>query len=145
MAWNVNGLFRRYTSSMSAAFLSHSRGRSYHQPSRSMTRAWRGFARRSKGSFITRSVAKVWVAPPCKMGSRRETRDSKTAGQSSSAPSSRPIRCRLSDKARQMMSDLRAPRRPVVRDIVAPEVELVGDALLGEEPGEAARRLERTR
>src|SRR5438105_15024944 len=44
-----------------------------------------------------------------------------------------------------MMRDLRAPRRPVVWDVVAPEVELVPDALLGEESGEAAGRLERAR
>ena len=37
IAWNVNGLFRRYTSSISAIFFSHSRGRWYHHASRSMT------------------------------------------------------------------------------------------------------------
>src|SRR5205823_371775 len=46
-------------------------------------------------------------------------------------------------KTRQMMSDLRTPRRPVVRRILAPDVELVPDALLGEERGEAVRLLER--
>jgi len=36
-----------------------------------------------------------------------------------------------------MMSDLRAPRGPVVRRVLAPDVELVPDALLGEERGDA--------
>src|SRR5438067_8753248 len=42
-----------------------------------------------------------------------------------------------------MMRNLSAPRRPVVRDVVSPEVELVPDPLLREEPGEPSRRLER--
>src|ERR671919_2314751 len=42
-----------------------------------------------------------------------------------------------------MMRELRAPRRPVVRDVVAPEVQLVPDALASEQPREAARALER--
>ena len=41
------------------------------------------------------------------------------------------------------MSDLRSPRGPVVRRVLAPDVELVPDALLGEERGEAVRLLER--
>src|SRR5438067_13082410 len=52
---------------------------------------------------------------------------------------------RSSDKARQMMSDLRAPRRPVVRDVVPPEVELVPDPLRSEQAREPLRRLERAR
>src|SRR2546421_332775 len=44
-----------------------------------------------------------------------------------------------------MMRDLGAPRRPVVRDVVTPEVELVPDPLLGERPRELTRRLERAR
>src|SRR4029079_4842208 len=63
---------------------------------------------------------------------------------SSSVPSSSPIK-RALDKAGQMMRDLRAPRRPVVRHVVPPEVELVPDRLLAEDPREPLRRLERAR
>ncbi len=42
IAWNVNGLFSRYTSSISETFFSHARGRSYHHASRSITSAYRG-------------------------------------------------------------------------------------------------------
>src|SRR3954464_4886092 len=42
-----------------------------------------------------------------------------------------------------MVGDLRAPRRPVVRDVVAPEIELVADALLAQALGEAQRAVER--
>ena len=38
-----------------------------------------------------------------------------------------------------MVGDLGAPGRPVVRDVVAPQVQLVADALLGEHPGEPLR------
>ena len=43
----------------------------------------------------------------------------------------------------QMMSELRTPRRPIVRDVVPPEVQLVADALLREQGGEALRALQR--
>ena len=36
IAWNVKGLLSRCTSFISATFFSHSRGRWYHQASRSM-------------------------------------------------------------------------------------------------------------
>jgi hypothetical protein len=42
-----------------------------------------------------------------------------------------------------MMSDLRPPRRPVVRGVLAPHVELVAEALLREQGGEPVRLLER--
>src|ERR671911_1830008 len=42
-----------------------------------------------------------------------------------------------------MMRDLRSPRGPVVRRVLAPEVELVADALLAEQAGELPRALER--
>src|SRR3954454_3090790 len=74
-------------------------------------------------------------------GPRRETSASKAPGQSSSVPSSSPI-SRGSDKAGEMMRDLRAPRRPVVRHVVSPEVELVAKALLAEQPRETLRRVE---
>src|SRR5207302_4526588 len=65
-------------------------------------------------------------------------------GQSSSVPSSRPIRCSrgISTEPRQMVSELVAPGRPVVDDVVAPQIELVRDALLGEQAGEVLRALE---
>src|SRR4051812_38653635 len=75
-----------------------------------------------------------------------ETSASKAPGQSSSVPSSRPTSgWRSSDKAGQMMRDLRAPRRPVVRHVVPPKVELVPEALLPEQGREPFRRLERAR
>src|SRR6187200_1802676 len=42
-----------------------------------------------------------------------------------------------------MMRDLGTPRRPVVRRVVPPEVELVADPLLAEERREASRAVER--
>ena len=42
-----------------------------------------------------------------------------------------------------MVRELRAPGRPVVGDVVTPQVELAPDALGLEQPGEAARGLER--
>src|SRR3954453_23735350 len=75
-------------------------------------------------------------------GPSRETSASNAPGQSSSVPSSSPIK-RASDEAGEMMRDLRAPRRPVVRHVVSPEVELVANALLAEQPREPLRRLER--
>src|SRR3954449_10408346 len=71
----------------------------------------------------------------------RSTSDSKTRGQSSSVPSSRPMR--RSDIPGENMSDLALPGRPVVRRVVAPDLEVVRDALLAEEAGEALGRLER--
>src|ERR1044072_2706135 len=44
-----------------------------------------------------------------------------------------------------MMRDLGAPRGPVVRRVVPPEIELVPDPLLAEQPREAPRALERAR
>src|SRR3954468_6326823 len=102
-----------------------------------MTSEYRGFARRSNGSLKMRCVASS--RPPT--GPRRETRASNAPGQSSSVPRSNPMR-RASDKAGEMMRDLRAPRRPVVRHVVSPEVELMGKALLAEQPREPLRRLE---
>src|SRR3954447_10228995 len=75
-------------------------------------------------------------------GPSRETSASNAPGQSSSVPSRSPIK-RASDKAGEMMRDLRAPRRPVVRHVVSPEVELVANPLLAEQPREPLRRLER--
>src|SRR2546421_11980613 len=88
-----------------------------------------------------RLVLNVCVSPPCSIGPRRDTSVSNAPGQSSSALSVRPMRC--SDKSGQMMSDLRAPCGPVVRDVVPPHVELVTDSFLGELAGETSGRLER--
>src|SRR5690349_15618727 len=43
-----------------------------------------------------------------------------------------------------MMSQLRAPRRPIVRDVVPPEIQLVPDALAGQQLRHPPRRVERT-
>src|SRR5213593_396841 len=91
---------------------------------------------------MIRSVRKTCRSPPCSIAGSRSTIASNARGQSSSVPSSSPIRC--SGKARQMMSDLRPPRGPVVRRILAPDVELVADALRREQRGEAVRLLERS-
>ena len=75
------------------------------------------------------------------IGPSRASSVSNAVGQSSSVPSSSPIRCvvvvRPSAEPWQMMGELRSPRRPVVRDVVAPEVQLVADALVAEQPREA--------
>src|SRR6185436_18232685 len=121
-----------------------------------MTRSWRGRSRRSNGSIVTRSVSITWRSPaPSVTGPRQRTSVSKAAGQSSSVPRSRPIRCVVSGigvlpvlrsaEAGQMVGDLGAPRRPVVRDVVAPEVELVTQILFAEALGETQRALERPR
>src|SRR4051812_7101965 len=117
-----------------------------------MTRSWRGRSRRSKGSIVTRSVSIACRRPePSVIGPRRAMRVSKAVGQSSSVPRRRPIRWVVSGmrsfrsaEAGQMVRDLGAPRRPVVRHIVAPEVELVADVLVAQALGEAQRALERS-
>ena len=90
------------------------------------------------------NVPETWLIPPT-----RPTRPSNARGQSSSVPSSKPIRWLESEEGvtsaepRQMMRDLGPPRGPVVRDVVAPEVELTADALVRHDPGEALRARER--
>src|SRR5918997_105900 len=44
-----------------------------------------------------------------------------------------------------MVRQLRAPGGPVVWNVVSPQVQLVADALLGEEAGETPRALQRSR
>src|SRR5690348_6600907 len=78
------------------------------------------------------------------MAGSRSTIASNARGQSSSVPSSSPIRCSCSRKARQMMSDLGPPRGPVVRGVLAPHVELVPEALLRKQRGEPVRLVERS-
>ena len=59
-----------------------------------MTRSCRGLSRRSNGSMVTRSVVRRCVVPEASaIGPRRETSVSNAVGQSSSVPSSSPIRC----------------------------------------------------
>src|ERR687894_3259925 len=58
-----------------------------------MTSAWRGRARRSNGSIVTRSVVSSWRSPPWSIGPVRATSVSNASDQSSSVPSSSPIRC----------------------------------------------------
>src|SRR5215207_3173006 len=58
-----------------------------------MTSACRTGWRRSTGSIVTRSVVTSWVSPPYSIrGANRARYCSKAVGQSSSVPSSRPIR-----------------------------------------------------
>src|SRR3954468_6518409 len=42
-----------------------------------------------------------------------------------------------------MMGELGSPRRPIVCDVVPPQVQLVADALVAEHAGEALRALQR--
>src|SRR5512132_1030262 len=116
-----------------------------------MTRAWRTGWRRSKGSMVTRSVATSWVSPSSSIrGARRARYCSKAVGQSSSVPSSSPMRWVLvtgallgaSDEHRQVVGELGPPGRPVVGHVVAPQVGLVPDALGGQQPVDGDRRLE---
>src|SRR5918999_3205533 len=78
---------------MIAIFFSHSRGTSYHQDSLSITSAYFGLYRRSKGSFMTRSVGNSCFSPRYVTAPRRWSAPSNAAGQSSSVASSSPIRC----------------------------------------------------
>src|SRR4051794_7278292 len=116
-----------------------------------MTRSWRGRSRRSNGSIVTRSVSmRCSVPAPSVTGPRRRISVSNAVGQSSSVPSRRPIRwlaevmaSSFSAEAGQVVGDLRAPGGPVVRDVVALQVELVADALLGQAPAGQERARQR--
>ena len=57
-----------------------------------MTSVWRAGSRRLNGEMCTRSVSRVWDWLPYEKAPTRSTMASKARGQSSSAPSSRPIR-----------------------------------------------------
>src|SRR6516165_8868338 len=99
--------------------------------------------------MVIRSQSKACRAPPAPAtGPTRRRISSKARGQSSSVPSSNPIRCLEvvnvgphseqdgSAESRQVTGELGAPGRPVVGHVEAPQVELVPDALGGQEPGE---------
>jgi hypothetical protein len=74
--------------------LSHSRGSSYHQATRSITTPYLGRERRSNGVYRTRSTANVCCSPPQLIdGAARRMIASNAVGQSFSIPSVRPIRC----------------------------------------------------
>src|SRR5262245_30554325 len=115
-----------------------------------MTSAWRGRSRRSNGSMVIRSVVTWCVAPdPSVTGPSARTNVSNARGQSSSVPSNSPIRCstldlqRMSAEPRQVVRPLGAPGRPVVRDVVPPQVQLVPDALGREQARQVSRGRER--
>src|SRR5215469_16293510 len=92
--------------------------------------------------MVIRSVSKACRLPsgPSTGPSRRRI-SSNAVGQSSSVPSSNPIKCLVavkgpsSNESRHVVGHLGAPGRPVVRDVVAPYVELVPDTLLGQQRG----------
>src|ERR1700722_15631779 len=96
--------------------------------------------------MVIRSQSNECVLPPGPgTGPRRRKISSNALGQSSSVPSSNPIRWRSSlmrcsgvssAESRQVVGDLSAPRRPVVRYVVTPQVELVLDTLGRQQPGE---------
>src|SRR5689334_2050981 len=108
-----------------------------------MTSACRGWSRRLNGSMVTRSVVSLCSVPFHEIGPSRLTSASYARGQSSSVPSSNPMTCSTVDlqaaeasaEAWQVMGELGAPRRPVVRDVVTPQVELAADAPLAEQVG----------
>src|SRR6202044_1274608 len=109
-----------------------------------MTRLYRGRSRRLNGSMVIRSQSKAYRVPPAPWtGPTRRRISSNARGQSSSVPSSNPIKCLesvnvdpQSAKSWHVMGELGAPGRPVVRHVEAPQVELVPDSLPGEQPGE---------
>src|SRR3954468_6444587 len=81
-------------------------------------------------------------------GAARAISVSNAVDQSSSVPSNSPIRwvgISSSHEAWQMMRDLALPRRPIVRHVVAPQVELVSDSLPREDVRESLRALQRAR
>src|SRR5829696_1997511 len=58
-----------------------------------MIRAWRGWYRRSNGSWTMRSVGNSWASPRQRTGPSLASSVSKALGQSSSVARSSPIRC----------------------------------------------------
>src|SRR6202453_2345681 len=114
-----------------------------------MTRWYRGRSRRLNGSMVIRSVSKACRLPPGPgTGPSRRRISVNAGGQSSSVPSSIPIRCLvlvvgtvkagfLSAEPRHVMGELGAPGRPVVRRVVTPHVQLVLYPLAGQQRCEA--------
>src|SRR5580698_6354691 len=113
-----------------------------------MTRWYRGRSRRLNGSMVIRSVSKAcWLPPGPGTGPSRLKISVNAVGQSSSVPSSNPIRY-LVVKAGFLLSrtvlaesghvvgELGTPGRPVVGHVVAPYVQFVLDPLLVQQRGE---------
>src|ERR1700726_4439281 len=112
-----------------------------------MTRWYRGRSRRLNGSMVIRSVSKA-CSPPSGPGTgpSRDKISVNAVGQSSSVPSSSPIRCLVvktgssstetgrAETGRaetgHVVGELGPPGRPVVRDVVAPHVQFVFYPLL---------------
>src|SRR5947209_18098221 len=116
-----------------------------------MTRECFGRYRRLNGSMVTRTLRNRCADPAwSRSGPSRPTSVSNARGQSSSVPSSNPMMCSTSDidrlltEPRQVVGELCAPGRPVVRDVVPPQVQLMFDALVGEQPGHALGGRQRT-
>src|SRR6516225_6118284 len=94
--------------------------------------------------MVIRSQSKACRVPPLPAtGPTRRRISSNALGQSSSVPSSNPIRClevvnvgSHSAKSWHVMGELGAPGGPVVGHVEAPQVKLVPDALAGEQRGE---------
>src|SRR5262249_1975432 len=99
--------------------------------------------------MLIRSQPKTCLVPSVPVtGPSRRKISSNARGQSSSVPSSSPIKCLVSvtggsrrsrvslAESRHVMSDLGAPGRPVVRDAVSPQIQFVPGALVGEPGGE---------
>src|SRR4051794_22325096 len=110
-----------------------------------MTSPLRTGSVRSNGSMVSRSLLKVCSVPPVRTVPTRRRIASNAVGQSSSAPSSSPIRwfvtgsssraldSRPSAEAWQVVGDLALPPAPVVGRVVAPDVEVAGDAAFREQ------------
>src|ERR1700719_2581521 len=107
-----------------------------------MTRWYRGRSRRPNGSMVIRSVSKA-CRPPSGPGTgpSRLRISVNAVGQSSSVPSSNPIRylvvtagsllsTTVLAESGHVAGELGTPGRPVVGHVVAPHVQFVLDAFL---------------
>src|SRR5215203_3392624 len=117
-----------------------------------MTSSYRGLYRRSNGSIVIRSTSYACSCPAESVtGPIRRSNVSKAAGQSSSVPSNSPIKCfsmpassSVVSKAWQVVGKLSPPPWPIVRYVETPQVYLMGDAFVGEQPAKSFGAYQRT-
>src|SRR4029077_2583123 len=101
--------------------------------------------------MVIRSTSNSCGPPGPSTGPRRRRISVKAVGQSSSVPSRSPILClvnaylRVSAESRQVMGQLGAPGRPVVRDVIPPQIDFVLDPLVGEQRGKPPGTLQGAR
>src|SRR6516225_3766978 len=106
--------------------------------------------------MVIRSVSKAcWLPSGPDTGPSRARISVNALGQSSSVQSSNPIRCLVVTagsllsrtvlaEAGQVVGELGAPGRPVVRHVVAPHVQFVLDAFLGQQRRKALGAVQRS-